>query len=149
MISNQYDPISQYLHLKSLLDGTALAVIQNLPLTTANYTIALQKLRHRFGRVAKILQIQLNRLINFKPPTPGYGRKFLTSTEMRQCLDNMQGILQNILQLDDTILTSERIMLELILKFQKTKNLHPSGPKRSLLFNRTGRRIPQQNLFPL
>ena len=34
---------------------------------------------------------------------------------MRYCLDQIQGILQNILQLDDAILNSDIIMLELIL----------------------------------
>lgn len=49
MISNNYDSISQFLHLKSLLDGTALAAVSNLQLTTENDKIALQKLRRRFG----------------------------------------------------------------------------------------------------
>ena len=97
------------------MDGTALAVISSLPLTPENYRIALQKLRRRFGLAGNILQVQLNRLLTFKPPVPSFNRKYLTSVEMRRCLDEIQGILQNILQLDDALLNSDRIMLELIL----------------------------------
>ena len=45
--------ISKFSYLQSLLQGEALSVIQGLPFTTANYEVACDLLKERFGRPEK------------------------------------------------------------------------------------------------
>ena len=60
--------ISKFSYLQSLLNGEALSVIQGLALTTANYTIARDLLKDRFGRQEKIIFAHVQGLLNVSMP---------------------------------------------------------------------------------
>ena len=60
-------PIDKFNYLKSLLEGEAARAIQGLPLTNANYNVAVEILRERFGKPQTIIAAHMDDLL--KLPT--------------------------------------------------------------------------------
>ena len=56
--------ISKFSYSQSILQGEALSVIQGLALTTANYEVACDLLKERFGRPEKIIFAHVQGLLN-------------------------------------------------------------------------------------
>jgi hypothetical protein len=59
--------IDKFNYLNSLLEGEAARAIQGLPLTNANYNVAVEILRERFGKPQTIIAAHMDDLL--KLPT--------------------------------------------------------------------------------
>lgn len=71
--------ISKFSYLQSLLQGEALSVIQGLALTSANYTVACDLLKERFGRSERIIFAHVQGLLNISLPPRGKGANYVDS----------------------------------------------------------------------
>ena len=71
--------ISKFSYLQSLLQGEALSVIQGLALTTANYKVACDLLKERFGRPEKIIFAHVQGLLNVSLSTRAKGTDYINS----------------------------------------------------------------------
>ncbi|KAK3868799.1 hypothetical protein Pcinc_025837 [Petrolisthes cinctipes] len=65
--------ISKFSYLQSLLEGEALSVIQGLSLTSANYKVACDLLKQRFGRTERIIFARVQGLLNVTLTPRGKG----------------------------------------------------------------------------
>ncbi|KAK4324412.1 hypothetical protein Pmani_004972 [Petrolisthes manimaculis] len=65
--------ISKFSYLQSLLEGEALSVIQGLSLTSANYKVACDLLKERFGRTERIIFAHVQGLLNVTLTPRGKG----------------------------------------------------------------------------
>ena len=54
--------ISKFNYLKSTLKGPTLSMVQGLPVTAQNYTVAVDLLRERFGRKDVVIESLYSRL---------------------------------------------------------------------------------------
>ena len=71
--------ISKFSYLQSLLQGEALSVIQGLALTTANYEVACDLLKERFGRPEKIIFAHVQGLLNISSTPRAKGADYISS----------------------------------------------------------------------
>ena len=60
--------ITKFTYLRSLLKGEAKLSIQGLALTNANYTVAIDILKKRFGRTERIVFSHIEELLNISVP---------------------------------------------------------------------------------
>ena len=65
--NEEMSPIDKFNYLNSLLEGEAARAIQGLPLTNANYNVAVEILRERFGKPQTIIAAHMDDLL--KLPT--------------------------------------------------------------------------------
>lgn len=70
--------ISKFSYLQSLLEGEALSVIQGLALTTANYKVACDLLRERYGRPEKIIFAHVQGLLNISSAPKAKGADYIS-----------------------------------------------------------------------
>ena len=56
-------PVDKFNYLQGLLEGPAARVIQRLPLTEANYNVALKLLDERFGNTQQIISMHMDDLL--------------------------------------------------------------------------------------
>jgi len=64
-------PIDNYeklQYLKSCLKGDAVNILSGLPLTSANYSVALNLLKNRYGSTKRILQMHIRSLLSLQTP---------------------------------------------------------------------------------
>ncbi|XP_045216914.2 uncharacterized protein LOC123566652 [Mercenaria mercenaria] len=60
--------IEKFTYLQSKLFGEAKSAISGLPLTNANYHVALSLLKERFGNAHEVVDLHYSKLVNLTPP---------------------------------------------------------------------------------
>ena len=73
--------ITKFSHLMSLLEGEAKRVISGLSLTNANYPVAIEMIKNRFGDEDRIVAAHIHALIMVSAP-PSCKRTKHISAEM-------------------------------------------------------------------
>ncbi|XP_037778187.1 uncharacterized protein LOC119574962 [Penaeus monodon] len=71
--------IAKFSYLQSLLEGDAKGVVKGLAHTEANYQIACDMLKERFGRHEHIKFAHVQALLNYKSSVKGKGPKYVSS----------------------------------------------------------------------
>ncbi|XP_037780314.1 uncharacterized protein LOC119576743 [Penaeus monodon] len=71
--------IAKFSYLQSLLEGDAKGVVKGLAHTEANYQIACDMLKERFGRPERIKFAHVQALLNYKSSVKGKGPKYVSS----------------------------------------------------------------------
>ena len=69
--------ISKFSYLSSLLEGEAKRVICGLAITSANYPIAVEMIKQRFGDEERIISAHINALIMVSSPPSCRGAKYI------------------------------------------------------------------------
>ena len=77
-VHNQELPVvSKFSYLTSLLDGEAKRVISGLSITSANYDIAINMLKRRYGDEDRIISAHIHALIMVSSPASSKGTKYI------------------------------------------------------------------------
>ena len=100
--------------LKSLLLPPASSVLAGIRITGASYELIIQKLFKSYGSDKILINRYLKRLLLFQPP-PSRPNQEIPARNLRRCYDELNNIIRNLLYVDSKILTSERLLVELLL----------------------------------
>ena len=100
--------------LKSLLIFPASSIMSGLRLTSDNYDLIIERLHHKYASPKRIINRYVKLLVSFEPNRRSRNGDF-SARELRSIHDRLQSYIRNLLLVDTDILTSERIILELLL----------------------------------
>ena len=100
--------------LKSLLIFPASSIMSGLRLTSDNYDLIVERLHHKYASPKRIINRYVKLLVSFEPNKRTRNGDF-SARELRSIHDRLQSYIRNLLLVDSDILTSERIILELLL----------------------------------
>lgn len=76
--------MSKFGYLHSSLEGDAKRVVQGLTLTAANFPIACDMLKERFGKSERIIFAHIQALLNIEMPVKSHGVKYIASLRKMQ-----------------------------------------------------------------
>ena len=100
--------------LKSLLRYPTAAVLAGVRFTGTSYDAIRDKLLKSYGSDKLIINRYVKKLITYQAPTAS-GRGELNAKTLRRCYDDLNNILRQLMFVDADILTSERILVELLM----------------------------------
>ena len=112
--SEHLSQTDRLLLLKSLLRPPASSVLAGVRISEASYDIIWEKLFKAYGSDKLIINKFVKKLLLYQSPTSRNSMD-LPAKVLRRCYDELNGIIRNLLFVKSDILTSERILVELLL----------------------------------
>ena len=103
--------------LKSLLKGNAASVLAGIRVTSTSHDTIVNKLFKTFGSDKIILNRYVKRLVLYDSQWKGHqtNGKEIPSKSLRKAFEYLQAIIRNLMYVSTDVLTSGRILIELLL----------------------------------
>ncbi|XP_065180039.1 uncharacterized protein LOC135810477 [Sycon ciliatum] len=102
--------VSKFTYLKSVLTGVAAAAIEGIPITAANYPIAVTMLKDKFGQPELIVATLYRKLAQL----PQCNNRF---TEVKATIDQMEKLLRQLEAQGENLDTQRVLIQQLFSKF--------------------------------